>query len=394
MKEYGKEYKERIRYQKWQSILILSLFIFLIGGMFITEILLADRSFSEIENRSLASFKAPTFKTVLNGDFMENTDAYLSDQTPIRDKWVELHAHLERMSGKKDVEGVCKTDNGNLIALLPEYAPLVAENNVGYVMDFAKETGLPLYFGLIPTAADILSDELPAGAPTMDEACMIEKLYSLCADGNPKLLDFRSALLSHKDEYIYYRTDHHWTSLGACYGANVLLAAMNEKEQEKLYKLLDPTELAKSTVTESFYGTNCSTSGIFTITPDQIDTYIEDEGTQVTAWRGEDASEGSLYAEEYLSRKDKYSYFLGGNMALGEIKTKTKGPKLLLIRDSYSSSMIPFLTRYFSEIHVFDMRYNRMSVKEYAKAHDIDQVAVIYGLKTFMEDANLVFLKK
>ena len=103
---------------------------------------------------------------------------------------------------------------------------------------------------------------------------------------------------------------------------------------------------------------------------------------------------GALYQPEYLDKKDKYSYFLGGNMPLGIIRTRSQGPKLLLIRDSYSSSMVPFLTGYFSEIHMVDMRYYRMSLRDYVKEQEIDEVAVIYGLQTFLEDSNLAFLRK
>lgn len=402
------------RYSKTQRILLPALFIAFIGTMFVIELVLPDRSFSETENRSLTAFQAPTFHTVLNGKFMDHADSYLSDQTPFRDEWVQLHACLETISGKKDVEGICRTDAGNLIALLPESDTTIAQNNINYIQNFARETGLPLYFGLIPTAADVLSEQLPAGTPTMDEEAMIGKLYGMCSEGSLNQLDLRTALRSHKEEYIYYRTDHHWTSLGACYGANVLLEAMNssascktaatdqpespnknsDHKKEHPFELLNPAKLEKTTVSKSFYGTNCSHSGIFSVTPDDIDTYISADSVEVTSWYSTVPQTGMLYDTETLTKKDQYAYFLGGNIPVCEIKTQAAGPRLLLIRDSYSSSMIPFLTKYFSEIHAVDMRYCRMSMNDYVKEHEIDDVAVIYSLKTFMEDANLVFLNK
>ena len=120
------------------------------------------------------------------------------------------------------------------------------------------------------------------------------------------------------------------------------------------------------------------------VRPDSIDTYIPDDGVKVTSWFTGQPEEGSLYVDRYLSEKDKYSYFLGGNQSLCVIETEhTDAPKVLIIRDSYSDSLAPFLTERFSEIHLFDPRYNLTSVKDYVEQNDIDSVVVLYSFQKF-----------
>ena len=96
----------------------------------------------------------------------------------------------------------------------------------------------------------------------------------------------------------------------------------------------------------------------------------------------------------HLQEKDKYSYFLGGNQSLCIIRTQSQGPKLLLIRDSYSDSLAPFLTQRFSEIHLFDPRYNLTSVKDYVEQNHIDNVAVLFSFANFTKEKNLFVLGK
>ena len=106
-------------------------------------------------------------------------------------------------------------------------------------------------------------------------------------------------------------------------------------------------------------------------------------------------SEGSLYVDQYLSVKDKYSYFLGGQqqpLCVIESGKVPDGPKVLIIRDSYTDSLAPFLTERFSEIHLFDLRYNATSVRDYIAQNDIDSVVVLYSFSNFATDKNLFLL--
>ena len=316
---------------------------------------------------------------------MEGAEEYASDQIVGRDFWVALKAWCERLSGKQENNGVYFGKEDTLLNRVNTPTQEELQKRLNFVDTLVGNVSVPVYLGLIPSSSAVWSDRLPAGAPTADELSLIDELYF---NTGASTLDMAGALLEHKDEDLYYRTDHHWTSLGAYYGANVLFEAMG----------LEPLNLSdyeKTTVTTEFYGTTFSTSGVRWVAPDSIDTYIPADGVKVTSWFTGSPEEGSLYVDSYLNQKDKYSYFLGGNQSLCVIETEhTDAPKVLVIRDSYSDSLAPFLTERFSEIHLFDPRYNLTSVKDYVAQNDIDSVVVLYSFQNFTTDQNLFVLSR
>ncbi len=130
-----------------------------------------------------------------------------------------------------------------------------------------------------------------------------------------------------------------------------------------------------------------------------MDVYVPEDGITVTSHtydaKGNPVEEPrQLYDESYLTKKDKYSMFLGGQQSLGVVKTgNTDKPKLLLIRDSYSDSLVPFLTPHFSEIHLIDLRYYKRSTAQYIADNGIDQALILYSVPNFTQ-ANLAWLSR
>ena len=368
---------------KKYSVFLTGLFCAFIGGVLLTSLLLPKKTFSELENRTLEKPPELTLETLDNGEFMAGAEAYVSDHIVGRDFWVALKAWCERLSGKQENNGAYFADDGALINRVDDPDPGKLATDMGYVDALVGNVSVPVYFGIIPSAAAIWEDKLPAGAPTADELAIIKDLYF---STGARTVDLAGALAAHKEEAIYYRTDHHWTSLGAFYGANAILEAMR----------LEPLNLAdyeKTTVTENFNGTIFSSSGVRWVKPDPIDTYVTGEGVTVTSNFTGRPEAGSLYVDSYLAVKDKYSYFLGGRQPLCVIETPhTDAPSVLVIRDSYSDSLAPFLTERFSEVHLFDPRNNMTSIKNYVADNDIDMVLVLYSFSNFMTDQNLFLL--
>lgn len=368
---------------KKYSIFLSVLFLLFLGGILAANLVTQEREFSPVENRYLQKFPKISPQTLLDGTFMTKFETYVNDQFAGRDAWVSLKSWSERLSGKHENNGVYFAGDNTLINRVDEPDQAVLDQDMEYVDALVEGVEAPVYFGLIPSAASIWSHRLPQGAPTADEAGIIADLYGKT---RAHTVDLFSALSAHSGEEIYYRTDHHWTSLGAYYGYVALMQAMG----------LTPVELAddqRTTVTEEFYGTIYSTSGVRWVEPDRIDTYIPEEGVEVTSYFDGNPTQGSLYVDSYLREKDKYSYFLGGVQPLCVIRTeRTDAPKVLLIRDSYSDSLAPFLTQNFSEIHLFDLRYNLMSVQNYIQEQDIDSVVVLYSISNFVSDQNLFLL--
>ena len=367
------------------SMFLTVLFCAFIGGVCVISLLLPDKDFSPLENRFLQKPPRLSMETLGSGKFMGDAEKYVSDHIVGRDFWVAAKAWSERLSGKKENNGVYFGTQDTLINRVKDPDQSKLEKDMGYVDALVGNVSVPVYFGLIPSAAEIWRDRLPAGAPTADEKAIIDKLYF---STGASTIDLYSALAAHSGEDIYYRTDHHWTSLGAYYGANAIFEALG----------MEPIDLAdyqKTTVTSQFNGTSFSTSGVRWLPPDAIDTYVPDQGIKVTSYFKGTPEEGSLYVDSYLNVKDKYSYFLGGRQPLCVVeKERSTGPKVLVIRDSYSDSLAPFLTERFSEVHLFDPRDNLTSVKGYVEEHSIDAVIVLYSFANFATDANLFVLAR
>ncbi len=365
------------------SVFLTALFCAFIGGVLLISLVLPKKDFSPLENRYLQKPPKLSLSTLQDGSFMEDAEDYVSDHIVGRDFWVALKAWSERVSGKQENNGVYFGKEDTLINRVDNPNMDKLTTDMGYVDALVGNLSVPVYLGLIPTSAAIWADRLPAGAPTADEQAIIDQLYF---STGANTIDLYQALAEHSEEDIYYRTDHHWTSLGAYYGANVLLETMGLEP-------LDLDHYQKTTVTDAFYGTTFSTSGVRWVKPDCIDTYIPADGVTVTSYFDGTPSQGSLYVDSYLDVKDKYSYFLGGNQPLCVIETEhTDAPKVLIVRDSNADSLAPFLTERFSEIHLFDLRYNLTSVKDYVAQNDIDTVVVLYSFSNFASDPYLFLL--
>ena len=367
------------------SIFLSALFCTFIGGVAVISLLLPDKDFSPLENRYLQKPPKLALETLGSGKFMEDAEDYVSDHIVGRDFWVAAKAWSERLSGKKESNGVYFGAQDTLINRVDTPSQAKLDKDMGYLDTLVGNMSVPVYFGLIPSAAEIWKDRLPAGAPTADERAVIEQLYF---STGASTIDMYGALEAHSEEDLYYRTDHHWTSLGAFYGANAILEALD----------MEPLRLEdypKTTVTNQFYGTSFSTSGVRWLPPDSIDTYVPGDGVKVTSYFNGAPEEGSLYVDSKLEVKDKYSYFLGGNQALCVIETEhTDAPSVLVVRDSYTDSLAPFLTERFSKIHLFDLRYNLTSIQSYVEEHDIDTVIVLYSFSNFASDDKLFLLAR
>ena len=351
-----------------------------LAGFGLLHILLPDRAFSPVENRNLSQMPAFSWASLLDGSYTANMEKYLEDQFPLRDGWMGLKARYEYLLGKREFHGVYLCGD-TLVSKIEDASR--AEQNIGYLSALTELTDIPVYVGFIPTAAEIWKDRLPTGAENFDQAAFLEQAQ-VSASG-AVWVDIADALSGHRDEQIFYHTDHHWTSLGAYYGYAALLSAMGETPA--------PLGVAE-TVSMDFYGTLYSTSGVHWLEPDTIERYVSGEG--VTVENFEKSETHGLYVDSFLGEKDKYSSFLGGNTPLYIIRNSgaSTDKKLLVVRDSYSDSLAPFLSQYFAEIHLLDLRYYRTSVAQYALENGMDQIFVCYSVENFVKDQDAVFLAR
>lgn len=368
---------------KKYAIFITTLFCAFLGVFLAAGALSPDRAQSGRE--VLQQLPKPTVESVFSGKFMTDFEAYCNDQFFGRDTWVGMKAAAEQAAGKRENNNVYLCKEGTLITRFDAPDQNRIDSNTDYVNQFVANAGVPVYFSLIPGQASIWADRLPEGAPNADQKAIIDGVYN---NSEAICYDSYQSLWEHRDEYLYYRTDHHWTSLGAYYGYASLMDALG-------MEAVPLERYTKTVVSEDFYGTTFSTSGIRSLKPDSIWTYVSDDGLQVTSYFSTAPEEGSLYHPSALDGIDQYTYFMGGNQVLSIIKNpNVQGPKLLILRDSYADSMVPFLTQHFSEIHMVDLRYNRTSVPAYIKEAGIDMALVLYSVPNYVTDTNFFTLRQ
>lgn len=367
---------------KWYDRFICALFCLFFGLGGVLLFALPHRDFSPEENRVLA--QAPVFsaRALLSGVYMQEAERFLADQFPFRDGWVAAKAYAERFSGRRENNGVYFCAGDTLIPRFEAPDESRVEKNYALVDTFAQSTGVPVYLALIPGKASVWADRLPKGAPGADEFTYLQQGMRSAAQFVPAY----TVLMEHRSEEIYYRTDHHWTGLGAYYAYTALAQTMG----------FDPVALSAydaTVVADDFYGTAYSTSGVRWVRPDSILRYVPDDGITVTGYDPTEPVPGALYLPDRLEGKDKYQYFLGGVQPRCVITTPhIDAPKLLLVRDSYADGMAPFLTAHFSEIHLIDPRYYRASLAQYIQDNDIDAAVVMYSMANFTTDGNLFVL--
>ena len=371
------------------SRFLAAFFCVFLGGLLAWHVLLPDRDRSDVENRTLAQFPEFSWEDLKDGSFTEGVEAYFADQFPLRDQWTGLKARTEQALGKREFNGVYLCGDA-LIAKVEPPKDGLEEKNLSYVSRLAESAEVPVYLGLIPSAAEIWRDRLPRGAESWDQAAFIARGLEL---EGVEPIDFLTALRDHAGERtwegIFYRTDHHWTTLGAYYGYAALMEALGRGGEVPEPEAVRARDLP---VSNGFQGTLYSQSGIHWLEPDSIEFWVEESGLTVTSWRDGTPKEAGLYDWDYLGKKDKYSAFLGGNQPLCVIKNPEGEGKLLLIRDSYADSLAPFLALRFEEVHLLDPRYYRYSAAKYAEDKGLDAIAVVYSVPNFITDRNLVLL--
>lgn len=367
------------------SRFLTAFFCIFLGGLLVWHLLLPDRTQSETENRTLAQRPEFSWSALADGSYTKAVESYFADQFPLRDEWTGLKARTEQLLGKREFNGVYLC-GGTLIAKVNTPDTAMVEKNLDSVRRLAERAEAPVYLALIPSAAEIWGEKLPSGAESWDQAEFIARASKL---EGVESIDLLTALRAHAGEEVFYRTDHHWTTLGAYYGYAALMEALGRGEE-----VLEP-EAAKERdlpVSNGFQGTLYSQSGIHWLEPDSIEFWVEDRDLNVTSWRDGTPEETGLYDDDYLGEKDKYSAFLGGNQPLCVIRNGEGTGKLLLIRDSYADSLAPFLARHFEEVHLLDLRYYRGTASAYAAENGIGQIVVLQSVPNFITDKNLALL--
>ncbi len=370
--------------KKYRNVLAI-VFVIFIFGFFIINIFNKDMEFSNLENRSLA--KMPTFKIdrLIEGRYTKNYEKYKNDQFFMRDTFIKLKSEIDVLLGKKENNNIYLCSDGYLIEKFLEPNKESLEKNIRAINEFSnKHSEIKINFMMIPNAISIYNEKLPR---YVSESKQVEYInnFSNKLDRNISFINPYNYFIENKEEEIFYRADHHWTTKGAYYGYLALCDKMNLKKNEESYYDIE-------LVSNDFKGTLYSRSLFDINKEDEIKVYIpKNEDDEVIVNQLEEKKViPSLYDSLKLGTNDKYGVFLGGNKPIIKIQTTAKyNKKLLLIKDSYANSIVQFLTPYFEEIVMVDPRYYYGDIEELIKEEKFSETLFLYNANTFFQDNSL-----
>ena len=357
---------------------LLAIFGILIA-LALASLLTPDRAFSPNENRYLQLTPELTWTTLLDGTFTQKAEDYMADQMVLRDTWMETASLVQRAALRLEINDTWLGRDGRYFAkVTPDtFDTAQYEKNLAQVKAFFDANpDKDCRIMMVPTPAYLLRDDLPANAPLFDAAGCFDTLLNTMGG---TAIDLRPALMADAAD-MYYRTDHHWTSQGALTAYGVWCSATGHV----------PQDWQLETASTCFRGTLYSA----VLLPDSpYDTVSIASDAAIRSMDCDGEVTDSLYSLAALEEKDHYKIFMGGNYAKVVIDTGSDtGRSLLVVKDSFANSFLPFLVRDYDTITVLDLRYYREGVQPLAD--QADDVLVLYELTNFAADKNLYKLSK
>lgn len=381
--------------RRWGNIRLTAkgftaIFILILALMFLADIAEPDKSFSERENRYLAEKPTLSAAHLLNGTFETDYETYIDDQFLWRDGFVNLKGLSEAMLLKGENNAIIFGKDGylfNKYLTLPDQY----EKNINAIAQFAQNyPEIPIHVLIAPNSYAVLDQKMPEGVMNVDEIAVLNETKQMLESGSTNLdcIETASVLNAHEEAYLYYRSDHHWTTEGAYWAYTAYCKAEG----------IEPVSLSAYTPHEvpGFYGTLYASAGRLNGDPDVI-TYYDIPGAYVTL-----SGEGPLplYDLSDADGRDKYGLFLYNNPSQMTVFSGKEGvqplsdekkTRLLVIKDSYANCFLPFLTAHYDEMEVVDLRYFNRGISALME-EDWDAVLILYNFIGFSEDNNLIKL--
>lgn len=355
-------------------------FVVIIAFFFLAGVIVPDADFSDVENRSLQQFPRISIGEYTSGRLEKKLENYVNDQFVGRYAFIRIKSAVDVSAGSVYSNGVWKGKDGYLMEDVVSPDKDRMAKTIKALTQFKKRNkGMPMRFLLAPTAANIYSDKLPALVSTEDQNQYIDEFYAKLEKADIEAVDVRPAFLAAKDDVqLYYRTDHHWTTDGAKLAWDEFAKSRElETEEFELYE-----------VKNNFVGSLAAKSGFTGGKADVIKLAGMKDGLNSAIYYYDTQKKTSkFYKLKNLEKRDAYTVFGGQNHPIYTIKTPTdNNRRLLLIKDSYANSMIPFLMQYYREIVVVDPRYYFDDIDITILSENVDEVLFLYNANTFFED--------
>ena len=372
--------------KKYPTFFVFSILVILFT---VIDIINSPNEFSELENRKLSQMPILSLKSYIDTSFSSDYEKYINDQFFLRDNWIDLKSRIEYLLGKRENNDIIFGKENYLFKKFTTFNDEMLENNLNSIITFTNNYNKEVDFFIIPNSYAVYDELTPRYLPLVDQLSLINSInsyLSLKSNDHINTINVAEELLKNKDDYIYYKTDHHWTSYGA------YLAYLTYMDYLGL-EIVDINNLEKITI-NNFLGTYYNRSKYFKADSDFITYYnmpnlqIEIDGKEYLSLMDLDKFKGS----------DKYSAFLWGNNGLTKvinenISEERKGSSILIFKDSYANSFIQFLSYNYEIIDIIDLRYFKESIRNFMKDKDYNEILIMYSFNNLSTDINIRRLK-
>ena len=369
-----------------KKYLLLICFTSFISCFAIFDIITGDKELSELENRYLTTKPQASLQSIVSGKYSKEYEKYINDQFIMRDLFVSFKSVIEYGLMKIENNNIIYGANNHLFEKNTEVNEKRLNENIAALVAFRDKYNVNFDFIMIPSSYTIYSEDIPYGLELVNELKEEEYIYSLLRENNINCIDISKALISEKSRYIYYNTDHHWTTWGAYLGYKEFISTKG---------ITAPGyESYKKNEVNDFLGTYYSKSKYFKAKADTI-TYIDTDNLKVDI---DGTKYSSLYDNDKFTTSDKYSAFLRGNNGIttiisNSIEESRKGTSILIFKDSFANSFIPFLANDYEEITVIDLRHYKGSIEDLIVDKKYTDMLIMYNFVNFSSDINIKRLK-
>lgn len=365
-----------------EHIITVSIFCVFIATMFLCYIFSPKNDFSQLEKRYLKDFPEISVEKILSGDFGNEIETYMADHMPLRDFFVGVNSYFELFTGQGRVSDIYLTKDNALVEAPIDMNDSNMEKNMKAINKFSENLNIPVDFMVVPSSGWASRNNISKPSNEYKDSEHIEKIYSMCS---PKINTVNVTDIFDSPS-MYYKTDHHWNSLGAYCAYESYM-----KSIDKAYKTKDEFTVE---IVDGFYGSTYSRAALWLTSPEEIELWNGSKNITVTNETDEAGHKGVFYKDR-LNETDKYTVFLDGNHSVVKIHNpdaKTK-ETLLVVRDSYSNCLGGFLCETYENVILVDLRYYKKPISELCKSESVNNVLICYSLHNFLTDANIIWLK-
>lgn len=383
--------------KKITNIITIVLFLAILFGLSVAFVAMPDKSYSENEKRNLQLFPEFSLEALMDGKFSSEINEYFADQFPLRDAFVSLKALAELSLFKGENNGVLLGENETLgvrtfsifkdrlnrIENMDHFYNRSVVKQLEALNKFAAEKAdVPVHVIIPPRVIDVASESFnyPSNVSVSLDALISSTLSEdIFIPVSPVLKEKYSA-----GEYVYYRTDHHWTTLGAYYAYVEIMKSFGMEDV-----IISADKFEVKTAAEDFYGTTWSKCGFSFVSPDTMEFWSLGNEDNFTTTIGERQFSG-FYDMSYLETMDKYSVFISGtnDVTFVESNYDEERPVLLLPKDSFANSLVPFLAQHFDLVLV-NMANRMTNISAYAEQYSADRILFVWNAENLITSGNL-----